>query len=56
VVEPFEALYKGSHECHRVKNFYKDISEISSGEKYDRIISCACFEHILNLPEVIAHT
>jgi len=56
VIEPFESLYKGSHECQRVKNFYKDISEIKNGAKYDRIISCACFEHILNLPEVIAQT
>jgi len=56
VVEPFELLYRDSPEYHRVKNFFKDISEISSGEKYDRITSCACFEHILNLPEVIAKT
>jgi len=56
IVEPFESLYNGSYERHRVKKFYKDISEISSEAKYDRIISCACFEHILNLPEVIAQT
>jgi hypothetical protein len=56
IVEPFEALYKNSPELKRINKIYKDISEIRNDEKYDRIISCACFEHILNLPEVVARS
>jgi len=54
IVEPFKLLYEGSSELIRIRNIYDDISDISLNEKYDRIISCATFEHILNLPEVIA--
>jgi hypothetical protein len=53
IVEPFEILYENSPELNRINKIYRDISEIND-EKYDRIISCACFEHILNLPEVVA--
>ncbi|MDR3238102.1 MAG: class I SAM-dependent methyltransferase [Spirochaetia bacterium] len=56
IVEPFETLYKNSPELHRIRKIYDDIYEIPETEKYDRIISCACFEHIINLPEVVAST
>lgn len=52
IVEPFEELYKDSELLSRVKNIYSDISEIT--EKYDRITSIAVFEHIMDLPCVVA--
>lgn len=54
IVEPFTSLFEDSPYLERVDNIYKDISEIDSKKKYDRIISVATFEHILNLPEVVA--
>jgi len=56
IVEPFKYLYEQSPELIRINRIYADISEICGDEKYDRIISCACFEHISNLPEVIARS
>jgi trans-aconitate methyltransferase len=38
----------------KIGRIYNDIAEISTDNKYDRITSIATFEHILNLPEVVA--
>lgn len=54
IVEPFEFLYKTSPFIDRIRTVYDDISEIPAGVTYDRITSIAAFEHICNLPEVIA--
>lgn len=54
VVEPFVKLYENSPYRNRVDTFYADISEIPPGKQYDRILSVATFEHITNLPEVVA--
>jgi hypothetical protein len=54
IVEPFSELYEGSPDLARVNAVYSDISEIPDGTKYDRIISVATFEHICDLPAVIA--
>jgi hypothetical protein len=54
IVEPFEKLYAGSSYLGRVRNVYSDINEIPGETKYNRITSIATFEHILNLPEVVA--
>jgi len=56
IVEPFKELYKNSPELSKISNIYNDIFDIDSNEKYDRITSSACFEHITNLPEVVAKT
>lgn len=55
IVEPFDELYKSSKNLNQISKIYTDIFEICEG-KYDRIISIATFEHILNLPLVIAKT
>ena len=55
IVEPFEELYRGSGHLGRIRKVYADITEIPEGIRYDRITSVACFEHILNLPEVVAN-
>ena len=53
IVEPYHLIYEHSKYIHLVDHFYDDISEIDKNNQYDRIISIATFEHILNLPEVV---
>lgn len=53
IVEPFKALFEGSPMLKKVRNVYNDITDINN-EKYDRITSVATFEHIMNLPMVVA--
>lgn len=54
VVEPFTALYADSPWRGQVREFFADIAEVPKERRYDRITSVATFEHILNLPEVVA--
>lgn len=54
IVEPFTSLYQDSKHLPRVRNIFNDISQVHDGVKYDRITSVATFEHILNLPELVA--
>jgi hypothetical protein len=54
IVEPYKDLYINSAHLPKIRNIYNDIAEIGNGIKYDRITSIATFEHILNLPEVVA--
>jgi hypothetical protein len=54
IIEPFDHFYKNSKFLSRIKNIYSDIREIKSDKKYMRITSVATFEHIVNLPEVVA--
>lgn len=56
IVEPYAALFENSEHLKRVRNIYSDISEVPENQKYDRITSVACFEHICNLPEVLENT
>ena len=52
IIEPFKELYEDSDRLLNVRNIYSDISEVT--EKYDRITSIAVFEHIMDLPYVVA--
>lgn len=54
IIEPFGKLYEDSPYLSRVRNIYKDIAEVPKDFEYDRITSVATFEHVLNLPEVVA--
>ena len=54
IVEPFKALFENSPKLDAVRNIYDDIDQIERTEKYDRIISVATFEHIVDLPKVVA--
>ena len=54
IVEPFRNLFESSPELSRIGEVYDDISEIGNGINYDRIISIAAFEHICDLPSVVA--
>ena len=38
----------------QINNIYGDIEEIDLSQKYDRITSIATFEHITDLPKVVA--
>ena len=54
IVEPFTELYAPSPDLYKVRNIFKDVSEISTDHTYDRITSCAVLENICNLPELVA--
>jgi hypothetical protein len=54
IVEPCKELYQGSRWLRRIRTVYPDITEVDETRCYDRIISIATFEHIVNLPEVAA--
>ncbi len=54
IVEPFTDLYKSSNMIKRISSVYSDVKEIPETKKYGKIISIASFEHICNLPEVVA--
>ena len=56
IIEPFHSLFESSPLKGRIRSVYDDISEIPADTKYDRITSIAAFEHICNLPEVIARS
>src|ERR1700758_4025446 len=56
IVEPFTELYFNSPEFKKVRQFYTDISQINPVNKYQRIISIAMFEHVLDLPKIVAKT
>jgi SAM-dependent methyltransferase len=56
IIEPFKELYTGSLFIKKVRSVFSDIDEIDFSNKYDRIISIATFEHITDLPKVVAKT
>jgi hypothetical protein len=56
IIEPFSALFINSPLKSHVDAVYQDIDEISESKKYDRIITVATFEHITDLPKVVART
>ena len=56
IVEPFRELHEGSSLLGRIRNIFSDIREISKHARYDRITSIATFEHVCNLPELIARS
>lgn len=56
VIEPFKDLFVNSPFAAKVQNIYADIAEIDVNKRYNRIISIAALEHIVNLPENIARS
>jgi 2-polyprenyl-3-methyl-5-hydroxy-6-metoxy-1,4-benzoquinol methylase len=53
VVEPFKELLNQSNQFGLVNTIYSDISEIKTDLKYDRILSIAVLEHLLDLPNEV---
>jgi len=56
IVEPFTELFSKSPILNRIKNVYADIDDIELVQQYDRVTSIATFEHITDLPKVVAKT
>lgn len=72
IIEPFKLLYQDSSHLNKVNNIYNDIQDIIINLKliennqvniemlpcgvYDRIISSAVLEHILDLPLLVAYS
>lgn len=54
IVEPFRLLYENTENVKQIRNIYSDIAVVPLTNRYRRIISVACFEHICNLPEVVS--
>lgn len=54
IIEPFFDLYSDSEYLNKIENIYTDIDEINLNTTYDRITSVATFEHIIDLPKVVA--
>ena len=54
VVEPFSALYENSQELDRTNAIFRDIADIPSTNRYDRIVSVAVLEHVEDLPTLLA--
>ena len=53
-IEPTTEMYDDKDGRDRIRHFYRDIAEIESGNRYDRIVSIATLEHVTNLPDTIA--
>lgn len=56
IVEPFTTLYKDQPARARLREIYKDISEIPSTERYTKILSVAVLEHIEDLPHLVSRS
>jgi len=54
VVEPFSALYRNQSRAKLVRTFFADISDVPPDRNYDRIVSIATLEHVLDLPALVA--
>jgi hypothetical protein len=54
IVEPAHYLFNGSPFLSLLRTIYSEVKEVQPDTPYDRIISIASFEHICNLPEVVA--
>ena len=54
IVEPFRALWETAPGRERIRNAFDDISEAKNCGPYDRITNVAVFEHIMDLPMVVA--
>lgn len=55
-VEPFQEFYLDSPYMNRIRYLVPDLSDISTEEKYARIISIAVLEHLEKLPEIVARS
>lgn len=56
VVEPFRELFEDSPQRQRVTFIYSDICDVPPENRYDRVLSVAALEHLVDLPEVIARS
>lgn len=55
-IEPFRELYENSPNLHAIRHIYTDIAEIPKEARYQRIFSIAVFEHLEDLPLIVAQS
>ena len=55
-VEPFSSLWLNRSECSSITKIFQDLADVPIDRKYNRIISIAALEHIVDLPFVIARS
>ncbi len=55
-VEPFKDLWQGRPELGRLHSMYSDLNDVPAGRQFDRILSIAVLEHVLDLPTLIARS
>jgi hypothetical protein len=53
IVEPFRELYDHSPSLSRVRRVFADLGDVGAA-RYDRIVSIATFEHLCDLPRIVA--
>ena len=53
IVEPFRKLLEASVNLHSIRRIYDHLSAIPPESQYDRILSVAVLEHMLDLPQEI---
>jgi SAM-dependent methyltransferase len=56
IVEPYARLFEGKQYLSRINRIYKDIADVPGNASYLRIISVAVFEHVTDLPTLVART
>ena len=54
IVEPRDFLYRDSPELSKVRDCYRDLTDVPTDRNYDRVISVAVLEHIPDLPQCLA--
>lgn len=54
IVEPFAELFRESPNIKMVRRVYKSLSAVKPVQSYDRVISIATFEHVSDLPKMVA--
>jgi len=54
IVEPFHKLFESSNNLRLIRSAYDQLSAIPPEVQYDRIVSIAVLEHMLDLPQEIA--
>ncbi len=54
IIEPFTQLFEKSPLLPKIRHIYQDIDDINLDTQYDRITAIATFEHVLDLPKVVA--
>ena len=54
IIEPNAFLYNQSVHIDKINNIYSSIELVEKQNKYDRITSIATFEHVEDLPSIVA--